>query len=107
MAAREHFTILNNIILISRFPGSSVMKSSPANTGDMGSLFWVRKVPWSRQPLQYSCLGNPMDGGAWWATVHRLPKSQTQLKRLNNNLYIMFIYTPDITCLSIYSNFWH
>ena len=30
-------------------------------------------------PLQYSCLENPMDGGAWWATVHRVPKSWTQL----------------------------
>ena len=30
-------------------------------------------------PLQYSCLENPMDGGAWWATNHRVTKSQTQL----------------------------
>ena len=30
-------------------------------------------------PLQYSCLENPMDGGAWWATVHRVAKSQTGL----------------------------
>ena len=30
-------------------------------------------------PLQYSCLENPMDGGAWWATVHGVAKSQTQL----------------------------
>ena len=30
-------------------------------------------------PLQYSCLGNPMDGGAWWATVHGVVRSQTQL----------------------------
>ena len=34
-------------------------------------------------PLQYSCLENPMDRGAWWATVHRLAKSWTRLKRLN------------------------
>ena len=32
-------------------------------------------------PLQYSCLENPMDRGAWWATVHRVAKRQTQLKR--------------------------
>ena len=34
---------------------------------------WVRKIPWKRkwQPIQYSCPGNPMDKGAWWATVHR------------------------------------
>ena len=30
-------------------------------------------------PLQYFCLGNPMDGGAWWATVHGVVRSQTQL----------------------------
>ena len=30
-------------------------------------------------PLQYSCLGNPMDGGAWWATVHQVTRSQTRL----------------------------
>ena len=32
-------------------------------------------------PLQYSCLGNPMDGGAWWATVHGVAKSQTRLSK--------------------------
>ena len=43
---------------------------------------WVGKIPWRRawQPLQYSCLENPMDRGAWWATVPGVPKSQTQLK---------------------------
>ena len=37
---------------------------------------WVRKIPWRRkwQPTQYSCLGNPMDRGAWWATVHGVAK---------------------------------
>ena len=34
-------------------------------------------------PLQYSCLENPMNGGAWWATVHGVAKSQTRLKRLS------------------------
>ena len=34
-------------------------------------------------PLQYSCLENPMDGGAWWATVHGVAKSQILLKRLS------------------------
>ena len=34
-------------------------------------------------PLQYSCLDNPMDGGAWWATVHGVAKSQTRLSNLN------------------------
>ena len=39
---------------------------------------WVGKIPWKRQwhPLQYSCLENPMDRGASWATVHGVAKSQ-------------------------------
>ena len=40
---------------------------------------WFGKIHWSRygNPLQYSCLENPMDRGAWWATVHRVTKSRT------------------------------
>ena len=34
-------------------------------------------------PLQYSCLENPMDGGAWWSTVHRVEKSRIQLRQLS------------------------
>ena len=42
---------------------------------------WVRKTPGegNGNPLQYSCLGNPMDRRAWWATVHEVTKSWTQL----------------------------
>ena len=36
-------------------------------------------------PAKYSCLGNPTDRGAWWATVHGVVKGQIQLERLNNN----------------------
>ena len=46
---------------------------------------WVEKIPWRRHdnPLQYSCPENPMDKGAWWATVHRATKSQSWLKWLS------------------------
>ena len=37
----------------------------------------------NRTPLQYSCLENPMDGGAWWAAVHGVAKSRTRLKQLH------------------------
>ena len=42
---------------------------------------WLEKIPWRRKwhPLQSSCLENPMDRGAWWATGHRVPKSRTGL----------------------------
>ena len=40
-------------------------------------------------PLQYSCLGNPRDGGAWWATIHRVAKSQTRMKRLSMHTHIV------------------
>ena len=59
-----------------------VVKNVPTNTGDLrdaGSFNpWVRKIPWRRNgnPLQYSCLGNPMDRRAWQAIVHRIAKSQ-------------------------------
>ena len=54
---------------------------------------WVGKIPWRRNgnPFQYSCLENPMDRGAWRATVHRVAKSQTWLKWLStwvDNKYI-------------------
>ena len=45
---------------------------------------WVRKIPWRKtwQPIQYSCLENPMDREAWQATIHRVAKSQTPLMQL-------------------------
>ena len=39
-------------------------------------------------PLQYSCLENPMDGGAWWGAVHRVAQIQALLKRLSIHAYI-------------------
>ena len=71
------------------FPGDSVVKNPPATdcqyrTHKRHSLDpWVGKIPWKRKwhPLQYSCLGNPMDRGAWWATVHGVAKSQTRLSK--------------------------
>ena len=66
------------------FPGGSVVKNLPAvarDAGDKGSIPGYGSSPGERNgtPLQYSCLENPMDGGAWWATVHGITKSQTQL----------------------------
>ena len=61
-----------------------VVKNLPANAGDdrdVGLIPGLGRSPrvGNGNPLQYSCLRNPMDGGAWWAIVHGVAKSQTQL----------------------------
>ena len=60
-----------------------VVKNPPASAGDMRCGFnpWVGKVPWRRkwQHTRYSCLENPMERGAWRATVYSVTKSQTRL----------------------------
>ena len=54
------------------FPGGTVVKNPPANGGDVGSIPGSGRYPGGGNvnPIQYSCLENPMDRGAWWATVH-------------------------------------
>ena len=62
-------------------PGSSDGKVSAYNAGDPGSIPGSGKSPGegNGNPLQYSCLENPMDKGAWLATVHGVAKSRTRL----------------------------
>ena len=62
-----------------------VVKNPPANAGDVkdtGLIPGLERSPaeGNGNPLQYSCLENPMDRGAWWPTAHRVTKSQTLLK---------------------------
>ena len=62
-----------------------VVKNLPANAGDLrdeGSVPGLGRSSGGghSNPLQYSCLESPMDRGAWWAAVHAVTKSQTQLK---------------------------
>ena len=61
------------------FPGGSVVKKLPANAGDLGLIPGFGRSPGegNGNPLQYSCLGNPIDRGAWWDTVHGGAKSMT------------------------------
>ena len=63
------------------FPGGSEVKASACNAGDLGSIPGLGRSPGEENgnPLQYSCLENPMDRGALWATVHRVVKSRTRL----------------------------
>ena len=66
------------------FPGDSGVRNPPANAGDVGLIPGSGRSPGegSGNPLQYSCLGNSMDRGAWQATVHGFAKSQTPLSEL-------------------------
>ena len=66
------------------FPGDSVVKNMPAkarDTGDIGSIPGSERSPGegNGNALQYSCLENSMDRGAWWAAVHGVTKNQTRL----------------------------
>ena len=78
---------MGKIVRIVGFPGSSLVKTPPANAGDAGSTPGSGRSPGggNGNPLQYSCLENPMDRGAWRATVPRVTKSQRQLSNLNSN----------------------
>ena len=68
------------------FPGGSVVKNLPANAGDEGSIPGSGRSPeeGNGNSLQYSCLENSMDRGAWWAIVHGAAKSWTQLSDWRN-----------------------
>ena len=54
------------------FSGGSVVKNLPANAGDMGVILGLERFPGegNDNPVQYACLENPMDRGAWQATAH-------------------------------------
>ena len=63
------------------FPGGAAVKNLPAKAGGVVSIPGSGRSPGegNGNPLQYSCLENSMDRGAWWAIVHRVTKSQTRL----------------------------
>ena len=74
-----------------------VVKNLPVNVGDirdMGLIAQSGRSPGGGHgnPLQYSCLENPMDKGAWWATVHKVAKSRTQLKQLSMHVSLKVNY---------------
>ena len=74
------------------FPDGASIKNPPANAGDIrdvGLIPGLGRSPGVEHgnPLQYSCLKNPMDRGGWWVMAHRVSKSQTLLKRLSKHAY--------------------
>ena len=74
------------------FPGGSEAKASACNVGDVGSIPGLGRSPGegNGNPLQYSCLENPMDRGAWRATVHRVAKSWTRLNDFTLTFFHLF-----------------
>ena len=81
------------------FTGGSVVKNPPANEGNVALIPGSGRLPagGSGNPLQYSCLENPMDSGSWWATVHGVAKSQTRLSdwalhKAQTGIIFLFIY---------------
>ena len=71
------------------FPAGSDGKASACNAGDLGSVPGLRRSPGEGNGtlLQYPCLENPMDRGAWWAAVHGVAKSRTRLNTFTFNKF--------------------
>ena len=87
---------LNKIWIIESlcdFPGGSDGKASAYSVGDLGSIPGWGRSPGegNGNPLQYSCLENSMDGGAWWATPHGVAKSRTRLSDVNVNVNVVLL----------------
>ena len=98
-----HFLWLSNFPLA--FPGVSVVKSPSANAGDASSVPGLGRSPGGGNGnlIQYSCLGNPMGGKAWWALVHGVTKSQTRLSDWTHKQYS----TVRVRIICVYLNFIH
>ena len=118
-------SLLKTFFLCETFKGASLLtwwvKNLPVNTGHVKD---VGLIPgWGRSPrggngslLQYSCLSNPMHRGAWWATVQRISKSQTQMSMhecVHATLHIFFKSVLNLLQYCFYCSFfffwlgWH
>ena len=102
-------------MVIISFPGEAVVKNLPASTGDTGDEGLISGSGRSPgegngNPLQFSCLGNSMDRGAWQTTVHGVAKSQTQLSNCpctcgnNHCQYVLNIYYYQTLFKEVYMN---
>ena len=82
------------------FSGGSDGKASACNAGDLGLITGMGRSPGegNGNPLQYSCLKNSMDGGAWQATAHVVAKVQTRLSNFTFTFSFLYIlYIPSLT----------
>ena len=88
-----------------------VVKNPPASSSNMGLIPGLGRFPGggNENPPQHSCLENPMDGGARWATVKRVAKSQTQLSTEHKGINILrkkFGWTISLSCQATESRGW-
>ena len=97
---------LGSIKLLLGFPGGTSGKNTPAHAGDIRDSGLI--PGWGRSPgrghgnpLQYFCLENPMNRGAWWTMVHKIPKSQTRLKWLSMHTCILLLGNVIFTTQSL------
>ena len=90
MSLELHLLVLQTSVMLhlrtsvsgpSCLPAGSEVKASACSAGDLGLIPESGRSPGegNGNPLQYSCLENPMEGGAWWATAHGVAKSRTRL----------------------------
>ena len=96
--SKNYALLFKEPLHLTSFPCVTEVKVSACNAGDMGSIPGSGRSPGegNGNPLQYSCLENPMDGGAWWATlVHGVAKSWTGLSDFNHSLtYLPSQFSP-------------
>ena len=106
LSMRSYPRTVSDSCLSPRNKGAMWVKSPHANAEDVrdaGLISGLGRSLGGRRgnPLQYPCLKNPMDRGNWGATVHRVAKSQTQLKQLS--IYTKELFTDIIARLKVHS----
>ena len=87
-----------------------MVKNPPTNAGESRDVEfdpWIEMTPLggNSNPLQYSCLGNPMDRGAWWATVHGVSRSQTQLNTQHSLYSYVCIYVYYVLDMAVVNGY--
>ena len=106
--SKDIFSFLDQVSpwcsLLQGFPSGSVVKNPPAmQEPQVQSLGYLN---WTIEPLYFSSLENPMDRGAWRATLHRVTKSWKRLKRLGTHaLYAIGFWDIWFFCFSAYLSF--
>ena len=94
-------------IILMGFPGGWDSKEFACNAGDLGSITGLGKSPGEENghPLQYFCLENPMDRGAWWSTVHWVTKIRTQMNDKHNHSKAWKLLLDLTSPLNLLTNF--